>query len=262
MDPDHPMRLKNGKLEVMHTKGDGHCLYHALAALAHYSTHPRANLFYDPLSGGARVEELRNAIHGVLLKGWDDYSRQYPEMDRLGRQQFLDGVLSTKFGGEPEIDAALQVFTGVSIRMWREVDGFFTRDSIFTPNEESSKQSLSEAWNILQTTNHFEWMRPMDRASEAATFPLALPTRTKKAKAPPANKLLMNLELARRKRAQSNAGAGSSTQSSATPETKSSSSSSDLDLDATLALIQRFELEKEVYFADQALARRLHREST
>ena len=250
MDPDKPMRLKDGKLEVIPTGGEGHCLYHAMAALAHYSQHPRASLFYDPSSGGALVEVLRRAIHDVLLKGWDYYSLEYPEMKRLGRQKFLDGVLSNKFGGEPEIDAALEVFTGVSIRVWRDVNGVFTRDSIFMPNEESSRKSLSEAWNILQTTNHFAWMRPMDRAPEAATSPLAFQTSTKKAsRAPPANKLLMDLELERRQRAQSDAGAGSSAQS-ANPETKSS----DPDLDATLAMIKRIKVEDDVFLADQALA--------
>lgn len=262
MDPGNPMRLKNGKLEVIRTQADGHCLYHALAALADYSRHSKASFFYDPSSGGARVEVLRRAIHDVLSNGWDHYGREYPEMERLGRPKFLAGVLSNKFGGEPEIDAALEVFTGVSIRMWRDVDGFFTRDSIFTPSEESSKKSLSEAWNILQTTNHFEWMRPILRAPAAATSPLALPTRTKKAfGAPSANELLRALELERRKRAQSDAGAGSSAPS-ASPETKSSSNSSDLELDATLATIQRLKLEDEVYFADLDLARTLQRESS
>jgi len=261
MDPGNPMRLKNGKLEVIRTQADGHCLYHALAALADYSRHSKASFFYDPSSGGARVEVLRRAIHDVLSNGWDHYGREYPEMERLGRPKFLAGVLSNKFGGEPEIDAALEVFTGVSIRMWRDVDGFFTRDSIFTPSEESSKKSLSEAWNILQTTNHFEWMRPILRAP-AATSPLTLPTRTKKASgAPPANEWLTTLALERRKRAQSDAGAGSSAPS-ASPETKSSSNSSHLELDATLAIIQQLKLDDEVYLADLALAERLQRESS
>jgi len=152
-DPEKPKLFDGTKLRVQYTLGGGDCLYHALAQLANHYRHPDAYKFYKQMM--VDVKSFRNAIANEIDKDWQSFKSMHPELQSIDRYKFLNDVRSSRWAGEPEIDAALHLFPGVRIAVWtRNASGQTVLHSLVTPG----KDQYTKTWHILMHANHYEWM--------------------------------------------------------------------------------------------------------
>jgi hypothetical protein len=135
-----------------------------LGHLAAYYNHPKAKDFYDYETRQVRVPRLRYAIAAIIERHWEIFSLQQPEMRATTRARYLAGVRSDAYGGEPELEAALEVFQGVRFALWvwqndARVGGVSVLHSIFEPNcKRQTEQGAQETWNIYSHGEHYSWM--------------------------------------------------------------------------------------------------------
>jgi len=180
-NPDNPKLIDSSKLRVEPTQGEGDCLYHALANLANHYQHPNAHKFYkrQPVGRAERadsapvvdVRALRDAVADVLAGDWEWFKALHPELKTVDRETFVKDVRHNRWGGEPELDAALRVFPNVRVAVWaRNAQHQTVLHSLATPDE----GGFGRTWHILMHGLHYEWMSQRRPPSP----PLSLTRRT------------------------------------------------------------------------------------
>jgi len=217
-NPDNPKLIDSSKLRVEPTQGEGDCLYHALANLANHYQHPNAHKFYkrQPVERTERAEStqsvqvvdvraLRDAVADVLAGDWERFKASHPELKTIDRETFLKDVRHNRWGGEPELDAALRVFPNVRVAVWaRNAQNQTVLHSLATPDE----GDFSRTWHILMHGSHYEWMSQRSSPSSSSSLskrtvpPTVAPTVTTARRSAPrsAQALLKEAESLRRQR--------------------------------------------------------------
>jgi len=170
--------LPPGRLVVVPTPGDHHCLFHALGHLARHHNHPKSHLFFDERRNEVKVVRLRDHICYVLDRDWDALATDHPELALANKREYLKDMRSNRWGGEPEIDAALRVFEGVNIAVWSNEmpNRPPVLHSIFKTDEPSDRGVVT--WPVHAERTHFSWMRKPAVPSTARKGPPPTPLST------------------------------------------------------------------------------------
>lgn len=202
-NPDNPKLIDSSKLRVEPTQGEGDCLYHALAHLANHYQHPNAHKFYKreraEQAQVVDVHTLRNAIADVLARDWERFRASYPELNTIDREAFLEDVRHNRWGGEPELDAALRVFPNVRVAVWaRNAQHQTVLHSLATPDADG----FEKTWHVLMDGLHYEWMSkrsPPSSLMRRTDSPTVTPT-TRRSAPRSTQALLKEAESLRRQR--------------------------------------------------------------
>jgi hypothetical protein len=151
--------LDRGRLDVVHTDGDGHCLFHALANLAHDEQHANALHFYCPYRRRAKVMSFRRAVAEQLQANWEELQVHHTEIKAQTKEIYLQQLISGEaYGGEPEMHAALALFPGVSLAVWSKLpDGRTVLHLTFRRKQREGYRHTF--WNIFSHGEHYSWMR-------------------------------------------------------------------------------------------------------
>ena len=163
-NPQNPKHIDYSKLKVQPTLGAGDCLYHALGQLSNHYRHKNAYKYFK--NGAVDVKSLRNAVAVVIDNNWDYFHKAHPELKSIDRDQFLREVKLDRWGGEPEIEAALYLFPDVRIAVWtRDANNDTVLHSLVTSPSEQYKKT----WHMLMHANHYEWMSQYSQTAKNVT---------------------------------------------------------------------------------------------
>ena len=212
-DYENLTNIRSGFFEVQKVPNDGNCFYHAMAVAAYYNNHPQATLYYNPATGYARADIFRRDVANFLEKEWDAMAEYHPELKRVAKENFIRGVRTNKWAGEPEVDAAVNLLGGVKVALWTDIapttPGAAPRrvlHSLAKPDtpQGGPNQSL-KTYHILMNGDHFDWLRPRDESPASSDYASSKPKQferlPRRSSRPPAptdpNQLVRDLAQAR-----------------------------------------------------------------
>lgn len=224
MDPDKP-KYASVSLTKEKTDADNNCLYHALARLAHYHKHPLASQYYDPATDRVDVSGLRNDIAYILQRDYSKYKSRHEvlaprsirakddspaEIDRERvaadklKKKYLSGVRASEWAGEPELDAAAELFRPIKIVAWTDYRKSLALHTIVESDYKDGARAPPQVtkWqlHVDNGSTHYSWMHQDKSAAELLANPTATPTAKRSAPAQSRNAATRDAEMARRER--------------------------------------------------------------